>query len=187
MHVSMKSPTPPPGVGWGFAKWRVSKDPPPGSNVETTSSMCSRIKRYNYGKSPTPGDGEFGKRGLMPHPAPGGGVGHFIDTRITFMSKLGVTRCVVWSILLKWSRRQTDEKDRQVGKNSVLLNWLGLKLYFVLTKWDSRVLNSSLATLIAFSNVISDCKCSPPGCRSIRQSYRVDSWLLSFSKMINIS
>ena len=41
------------------------------------------VLTYNYGKSPTPGDGEFGKRGLMPHPDPGGGVGHFIDTRIS--------------------------------------------------------------------------------------------------------
>ena len=51
-------------------------------------------------------------------------------------------------------------------------------------------LNSFPATLLAFSNIVSDCVsgciCSLPGCRSIWQSNRVD-WLVSFfSKMTNI-
>ena len=47
------------------------------------------------------------------------------------------------------------------------------------------LLNGFSATLLAFSNVVSDCMCSLPVCRSIRQSNRVD-WLLSFSKMTSI-
>ena len=36
-------------------------------------------------------------------------------------------------------------------------------LYLVLAKWDSRALKSFLATLLAFSNVVSGCIRSLPG------------------------
>ena len=79
MRVSMKCPTPPPGVGWGFAKFRVSKEPPLGPNLEAKDApLGGRVISkpvYSNGKSPTPGDGEFGKRGLIHHPTPGGGWG----------------------------------------------------------------------------------------------------------------
>ena len=75
----MKCPTPPPGVGWGFAKFRVSKEPPLGPNLEAKDApLGGRVISkpvYSNGKSPTPGDGEFGKRGLIHHPTPGGGWG----------------------------------------------------------------------------------------------------------------
>ena len=55
-------------------------------------------------------------------------------------------------------------------------------LGLVLAKWDSRVLDSFPATLLAFSNVVSDCICSLPVCRSIRQSNRRRSRLAFFFK-----
>ena len=47
-------------------------------------------------------------------------------------------------------------------------------LYLVLAKWDSRALKSFLATLLAFSNVVSGCIRSLPGVgrfgRALQQS-----------------
>ena len=87
MRVSMKCPTPPPGVGWGFAKFRVSKEPPLGPNLEAKDApLGGRVISkpvYSNGKSPTPGDGEFWQTRADTPPYPGRGVGHFIDTRIT--------------------------------------------------------------------------------------------------------
>ena len=55
--------------------------------------------------------------------------------------------------------------------------------YPVLAK--SVGLNGFPVTLLAFRDVVSDCICSLPECRSIQQSNRVD-WLVSFSKTTNI-
>ena len=57
------------------------------------------------------------------------------------------------------------------------------RLYLVLAK--SVGLKGFSATFLVFRDVVSDCICSLPESRSIRQSSRVD-WLVSFSKMTNI-
>ena len=57
------------------------------------------------------------------------------------------------------------------------------RLYLVLAK--SVGLKGFSTTFLVFRDVVSDCICSLPESRSIRQSKRVD-WLVSFSKMTNI-
>ena len=62
-------------------------------------------------------------------------------------------------------------------------------LYLVLSKWARELLNSFLATLLAFSNVISDCMCSLLTSVSVNSAeqpaaeYRLAR---SFSKMTHV-
>ena len=58
-----------------------------------------------------------------------------------------------------------------------------------LSSGTQELLNSFPATLLAFSNVVSDCMCPLPVCVSVNSACRATGsrvdWLLSFSKMTN--